>query len=575
MRKTTPTPPPVNRDVFEAFPEQTPESPAEIVYCGKRVEVPRGITVKELMKRHPHADDRDVLAAVVNNRVVSLEATLLRSGTVDVVLYPSRAGAQIYRRHLTMMLYEVFYTLHPGCHIRIGQAISEGYYFEVDGVPVDRRFIAGLKKGLDALVAEKRPFVFRQVPVEHARRLFVNKGAPEKRDILNSWPTGYVGIVSVGRFVDFALGPVAPHTGYFKKFRLFPFKKDLVLQFPDPKRPDIRRNEAPQPKLYRTLKQSRRFGNQLGVAHVGHLNEACIDGSIREIMKVAEGNHEKQVARIADQIVSHPNRRLVLIAGPSSAGKTTFTKRLSIQLMVNGVEPVSISLDNYYVDRKKTPKRTDGKYDFEALEAIDLNLFNEHLRTVLDGRTVMTPKYDFNRGTRRPRKEWTPRTLQDNAVLIIEGIHGLNDALTPVVPAEEKYRVYINALNPLAIDEHNRLHTSDTRLIRRLVRDRHYRGYSASQTIQAWESVRAGERAHIFPFQESADIIFDSSLIYEFSVLKVFAERYLLEVRRTDPAFAEAFRLRKFVSMFVPILPGNVPQTSLLREFIGGSSFSY
>jgi len=263
------------------------------------------------------------------------------------------------------------------------------------------------------------------------------------------------------------------------------------------------------------------------------------------------------------------------VSGPSSAGKTTFTKRLSIQLKVNDIEPVSISLDNYYVDRRRTPKGRDGKYDFEALEAIDLELFNRHLRDILDGRTVMTPRYDFNRGKRRSDKKWIPVTLGPHAVLIIEGIHGLNDALTPAVPANEKYRIYINALNPLAIDEHNRLHTSDTRLLRRLVRDRHYRGYSASDTINRWESVRRGERRHIFPFQESADIIFDSSLIYEFSVLKVFAERYLLEVRRSDPAFAEAFRLRQFLSMFVPILPGDVSQTSLLREFIGGSSFSY
>lgn len=551
------------------------ESPAEIVFRGKRRQVPRGTPVKAIMQQYPEADNDEVLAALVNHRAVSLDAQVVRSGTVDVIKYASKQGAIIYRRHLTTMLYEVFYSLFPECNIHVGQAISEGYYFEVDGIEVTPDVVQQLTRGIDALAAAEKPFVFRRVPVEEARRLFVNKGVPEKRDILSTWPTAFVGIMGVGNFVDFAFGPVAPHTGYFKKFRLFSIEGDLVLQFPDPGTPDVTRNEAPQPKLYACLKASRRFGNQLGVAHVGHLNTACIDGDIRDVINVAEGHHEKQLAEIADAITAATDRRLVLVAGPSSAGKTTFTKRLSVQLKVNGIEPVSISLDNYYVDRRLTPKGKDGKYDFEALEAIDIPLFNRHLRDILDGKTVLTPRYDFNRGKRRADSKRIPVTLGKNAVLIIEGIHGLNDALTPAVPPDEKYRIYINALNPLAIDEHNRLHTSDTRLIRRLVRDRHYRGYSASDTIHSWESVRRGERRHIFPFQESADVIFDSSLIYEFPVLKVFAERYLLEVQRGDPAFAEAFRLRHFLSMFVPILPGDVPQTSLLREFIGGSSFSY
>ncbi len=558
---------------FEIPPKN--ETPAEILYRGKRLRVARGITVQELMDAHPHRDDDEVLAAVVNNRVVSLCSRVVRSGAVEVIKYASKQGALIYRRHLTMMLYEVFYSLYPDAHIHIGQAISEGYYFEVDGMKITPAVVRRLTKGMDDLAAAARPFGFRRVLVEEARRLFVKKGTPEKRDILSTWPTAHVEIMGVGSFADFALGPVAPHTGYFKRYRLYKLDGDLVLQFPDPGTPDVRRNEQPQPKLYQCLKSSRRFGKQLGVAHVGHLNTACIDGGIRDVIKVAEGRHEKLIASIADDIARRSGRRLVLVAGPSSAGKTTFTKRLSIQLKVNDIEPVSISLDNYYVDRKKTPKGKDGKYDFEALEAIDLELFNTHLRRILDGETVMTPRYDFNKGKRRSDKNWLPVSLCKNAALIIEGIHGLNDALTPAVPAGEKFRIYINALNPLAIDEHNRLHTSDTRLLRRLVRDRHYRGYSASDTIHRWESVRRGERLHIFPFQESADVIFDSSLIYEFPVLKVFAERYLLEVSQSDPAFAEAFRLRQFLSMFVPILPGDVPQTSLLREFIGGSNFSY
>jgi uridine kinase len=556
------------------IPMESAEDPAEILFRKKKIKVTRGTIVSDLMARYPHPDDAGVFAAVVNNRVVALSSKVQRSGTVEVVRYESRFGAQIYRRHITMMLYEVFYRLYPGCQISVGQAVSEGYYFEIKGRAVNASFVKTLTKGLSDLAVEKAPFVFHRVTVEEARRLFVNKGAPEKRDLLSTWPSGHVGIVQLKSFVDFAFGPVAPHTGFFADFSLFQVNGDLVLQFPDPHLKDMTRNTAPQPKLFNTLKDSRSFGNQLGVAHVGDLNRTCIDGGIREVIKVAEGRHEKRIGMIADEIAASKNRRLVLIAGPSSAGKTTFTKRLSIQLKVNHIEPVSISLDNYYIDRKKTPKDADGKYDFEALEAIDLSLFNHHLRDILDGKVVMTPRYDFNHG-KRSDKDQIPIQLKDRAVLMIEGIHGLNDALTPLVPAKEKYRIYINALNPLAIDEHNRVHTSDARLIRRIVRDRHYRGYLASDTIHSWDSVRRGERKHIFPFQESADVIFDSSLIYEFSVLKVFAERYLLEVQRSDEAFAEAFRLRMFLAMFVPILPGDIPQTSLLREFIGGSSFHY
>lgn len=551
------------------------EEPAEIAYRGETRSIPRGIAVADLMRMHPHANDEQVFAAIVNNRVVSLTAQLLRSGSVEPVTYGSRHGARIYRRHLTMMLYEVFHRLFPGAHIRVGQAISEGYYFEVEGPRVDRALIDRLRRGMAELAAAERPFVFRRVPVEEARRLFARKGASVKRQILDTWPSSHVAIMSLGAFDDFCLGPVAPHTGHFARFALEQLGEDLILVFPDPRRPDFKRLEGPQPKLYQTHKESREWSRLLGVAHVGDLNAASIDGSIREVIKVAEGLHEKKISDIADDILRDRRRKLVFIAGPSSAGKTTFAKRLSIQLKVAGIQPVALSLDNYYVDRDKTPRDAAGKLDLEALEAIDIELFDDQLNRILAGEALATPVYNFKTGTREPEDHWLPIRLGDDQVLIIEGIHGLNPALTPSVPAEAKYCIYVNALNPLAIDEHNRLHTSDVRLIRRIVRDRHYRGYSAAQTIRNWNSVRRGERKHIFPFQESADVIFDSSLIYEFPVLKEFAERYLLEVGRTDPAFAEAYRLRKFLAMFVTVLPGDVPHTSLIREFIGGSSFSY
>lgn len=552
------------------------EEPAEISFRGRSVLVPRGTTVTELMRLHPAADDDEVLAALVNNRVVSLAARILRSGTVEPVPRRSRHGARIERRHLTMMFYEVLHTRYPGARIRVGQAISEGYYFEVEGLEVTDEVAARLRRGMAELAAERRPFVFRRVPVEEARRLFAREGADVKRRVLDRWPSSHVSVMSVGDgFVDFCLGPVAPHTGLFSDCEILPLGDDLVLQFPTTGQPGVPRITEPQPKLYATHKSSRAFGKLLGISHVGDLNAACVDGDIREVIRVAEGLHEKRISDIADEICADPARKLVFISGPSSAGKTTFAKRLSVQLRVAGVAPRAISLDDYYIDRARTPLDAEGKPDFEALEAIDLDLFNDHLNRILAGEEVQTPVYDFQTGTRAQAERWIPVRLTSRDLLIIEGIHGLNPSLTSSVPDAAKYRIYINALNPLAIDEYNRLHTSDVRLIRRLVRDRHYRGYSAAQTIGSWDSVRRGERTHIFPYQETADDIFDTSLIYEFSVLKVFAERYLLEVPRSDPAFAEAYRLFHFLSMFVAVLPGDVPQTSLMREFIGGSSFSY
>jgi len=551
------------------------EEPAEILYRGETLEVPRGIPVSDLMRLHPHPDDDLVFAAVVNNRVVSLGAPILRSGSVEPVHYGTRHGGRIYRRHLTMMLYEVFYDLYPDASIRVGQAISEGYYFEVSKIPVDDELVERLREGLARLADERRPFQHQRVPVEEARRLFAMEHSPVKRQILDTWPSAHVSLMRLGEFVDFCFGPVAPHTGYFGGFEIIRLGDSFVLQFPDPRRDDFVRNDGPQPKLYAVHRESRRWTDLLGVAHVGDLNAACIRGDVREVIKIAEGLHEKRISSFADAIADGGERRLVFIAGPSAAGKTTFAKRLAIQLRVAGLRPVSLSLDNYYVDRERTPRDRKGGLDFEALEALDLEILDDHLARIVAGERVLTPVYDFQSGRRAPKRKWKPVRLNPDQVLVIEGIHGLNDALTPSIPAGGKYRIYVNALSPLAIDEHNRLHTSDTRLIRRIVRDRHYRGYSAAETIRTWDSVRRGERRHIFPFQESADVIFDSSLIYEFSVLKVFAERYLLEVPRTDPSFAEAYRLRKFVAMFVPVLPGDVPQTSVIREFIGGSSFSY
>jgi uridine kinase len=426
------------------------------------------------------------------------------------------------------------------------------------------------------LVAERRPFVRNTSTIEEVENFFRERGRDDKLALLKTRRSSTVHTLSCGSFVDIAHGPCAPHTGCLPTFGLLAFEDGLLLRFP-------RRGDrghlpklTPRPLLFATYTETRLWQELLEVRNVGQLNALSLDGGIRSIVRVAEGLHEKKISQIADEILGRwPVTRLVTIAGPSSSGKTTFAKRLGIQLRFNGLDPVSLSLDNYYVDRDATPVDEEGHPDFESLDAIDLALFHQQLAELMDGRRIVAPQFDFVRGMRRPREDWLPLELGDNQVLCIEGIHGLNSRLTESVPRHRKYRVYVSALSQLAIDDHNRIFTSDARLIRRIVRDRMFRGFTAERTLELWERVRRGEGRWIFPFQEDADVMFNSALVYEPAVLKNYAERFLLQVPRSSRAYPEAFRLLKFLSLFVPVFPDEVPHTSLLREFIGGSGFHY
>jgi uridine kinase len=330
------------------------------------------------------------------------------------------------------------------------------------------------------------------------------------------------------------------------------------------------------PQLFSVYRETRQWNEILGVETVGHLNELTVRGVASEVIRVAEGLHEKKVAAIADQIGQQKDRiKLVLIAGPSASGKTTFAKRLGLQMMVNGIRPVSLSTDNFYVNREETPLDKHGKYDFEAIEAIDLDLFNDTLVGLLRGERVLSPRFDFTNGQRKPKDKWIPMQLLPGQVLVVEGIHGLNDRLTQAVETERKFKIYVSALTQLCIDDHNRIFTSDTRFLRRIVRDRLFRGYSAATSIENWPSVRRGELRNIFPFQEHADVMFNSALVYEQAILRMFAERFLLEVPQDHPSYVDAYRLLKFVNHFVPMFDERVPQISILREFVGGSGFRY
>ncbi len=423
---------------------------------------------------------------------------------------------------------------------------------------------------------EALPFEVRQISVDEARAVLRAQGYDDKLYLLRThWETS-VRVVSCGGFMDLFHNPVAYDAGVIHSFRLTPYAPGLLLRVPVRGSARVRGRAKVSRKLFDTHAESRRWNRLVGVQNLGQLNALSVGGGIDEIIRVDEGVHEKQITAIADQIAAKAGRvRLVLIAGPSSSGKTTFVKRLEVQLRVNGIQPVALSVDNFFVARTQTPRDEQGRLDFECLEALDLKLFNRVLTDLMKRGEALVPRYDFHTGMPTPRDTWERFKVLPDQVVLVEGIHGLNPRLTPAVPARSKFKIYISALTQIGLDEHNRIFTSDTRLLRRIVRDRRYRGYSAADTLSRWPLVRRGEMRHIFPFQGQADVMFNSALVYEHAVLKGFAERFLLEVDERDATFSEAYRLLGFLQKIVPIFPDDVPHNSLLREFIGGSAFNY
>lgn len=553
------------------------KSHVDVTYSGQIHRIPSGTTVAEVLQLVDGEIEDDILSALVNRRQVMLDFPILGNAEMDVVRYGDRVGESVYKRSVSLMFYEACSELYPEARTVIGQSLGNCYHYQIRGEYPDLAVMArSIEDRMREIFGEKRPFRRVTVTIEEIENYFRDRGYDDKLALLRTRRSSTVHTVSCGDFVDMAHGPYAPHTGCLPTFGIMAFEDGLMLRFP--RRGD--RSRLPKfttrPLLFATYAETRQWQELLEIQNIGQLNELCLNGGVGSLIRVAEGLHEKKISQIADEIASRwPDVRLITIAGPSSSGKTTFAKRLGVQLRVNGLEPVSLSLDNYYVNREDTPLDEDGKPDFEALEAIELDLFLEQLAELMAGREVRTPKFDFVTGSRRPEHDWKSMRLGDNQLLVVEGIHGLNDRLTASVPRDEKYRIYVSALSQLAIDDHNRIFTSDARLIRRLVRDRLYRGFNAERTLELWGRVRRGEARWIFPFQEGADVMFNSALVYEPAVLKVYAERFLLQVPRSSPSYPEAFRLLKFLTLFVPIFPDEVPQTSLLREFIGGSSFSH
>jgi uridine kinase len=553
------------------------DSHVDVTYRDRTHRVPAGTTVAQVLLAAEGAIPDDVLSALVNRRQVMLDFPIHGAAELDVVRYGDRAAESVYKRSVSLLFCEACLELYPEARPVIGQSLGNCYHYRVRGPhPALAKMARAIEGRMRELHLEARPFSRRTVTIEEIENFFRERGHDDKLALLRTRRSSTVHTISCGAFVDVAHGPYVTHAGCLPTFGVSAFGGGLMLRFP--RRGDRSRlpKFTPRPLLYATYTETQHWQELLEIENVGQLNALCLNGGVGSLVRVAEGLHEKKISQIADEIAARwPEVRLITVAGPSSSGKTTFARRLGVQLRVNGLEPVALSLDNYYVDREHTPIDEDGRPDFEALEAIELGLFHGHLAELMAGRAVQTPRFDFVSGQRRPESEWAPMKLGDHQLLVVEGIHGLNDRLTASVPRREKFKVYVSALSQLAIDDHNRILTSDARLIRRLVRDRLFRGFSAERTLELWERVRRGEGRWIFPFQEGADVMFNSALVYEPAVLKTYAERFLLQVSRSSPAYTEAFRLLKFLSLFVPMFPDEVPQTSLLREFIGGSSFGH
>jgi uridine kinase len=545
----------------------------KVVMNGKALTIPTGTSIAELLPRAPHRGPFQPLGAVINNRIDGLYYELKSNADIETLDLSNREGMDIYRRTASIILYAAAASIAPKSRVIVGQSISNGYFFEIHGHIVDNAFISQLEERMRNIIEGEIPLEPEWITVEQAVDIFRKSNQPDVVRMLEQLRRSEIPLITLGEYCGYAHGPYASRTDIVRSFHIYSYEHGIVLDFPD-ENGKLAESMTAQPKLFDTYLETKRWNELVNIKNVADLNEKCIGRGVSDVVKVAEALHEKRIAAIADEIADHEDARLVLIAGPSGSGKTTFSKRLEIHLKIHGLQPVALSMDNYYFDREATPRHEDGSYNFECLEALDVELFNDHVQALMKGKEVEIPYYSFPMGRRNPAKA-TPMKLGKGQVLITEGIHGLNEQLSSAIPSPNKFKIYVSALTQLCLDDHSRIFTTDARLCRRLVRDRLFRGTTAAETLDRWASVRAGENANIFPFQEDADVVFNSALAYEHALLKPYAERYLMEVPRGDPAFVEASRLARFFSFFIPIFAAEVPHTSILREFIGGSAFRY
>lgn len=537
---------------------------------GRVLSGPRGVTVEEFLKTI-NDPSQPTVGAVINYELRELTYPIRMESYVRPVTMATPDGMHIYRRSLTFVLEAAFEDLFPEGTLSIDHSIASGGYFcRVDGrAPLSEDEIRMLEERMWTLVNEDLPLNRREVPLVQAEAYFASKGYHDKVRLLAHRKKDYLALYRLGDHMDYHHGYMVPSTGYLQWFGLSKMEEGFTLRFPRRHRPTELLPPPEYPTLLDTFRQYGDWLELLGIASVGALNDVIQAGKISEIILVSEALHERYIAEIAAQIASQRDQiRIITIAGPSSSGKTTFSKRLAIQLLAQGISPFPLEMDDYFVDREATPVDEDGEYDFEAFEALDHKLLERNIQQLISGERIRLPEYNFLTG-RREEGEWVQ--LQSGQMIILEGIHGMNPELLPEIPDNQVFRIYTSALTQLNLDHHNRISTTDTRLIRRIVRDARERGYSAQQTIRRWESVRRGEKRHIFPFQENANLMFNSALVYELAALKPQAEPLLRQVPFGTPEYIEAKRLLALLEWFLPVFSNLLPDNSILREFLGDS----
>ena len=533
-----------------------------------------GSSLSEVFRQFNLKMDYGPISAKVNNKVEGLDFQLYHSKDIEFQDMYSASGSRSYARTLFFVLCKAVHDLYPISLVIIDIPVSNGYYVDVEmEQPITPEVVARIRQRMQEIIDAGIPVKHHEVLTEEAYRMFRDKGDKAKAKLLSSVGRLYTTYYSIDDYVDYYYGSLLPNTKDLYLFGLEPYYDGMLLRIPSLKKPGELPEITRQDKMFEIFKEHHRWQKIIGVRTVGDLNEVIKNGEETQMINVYEALQEKKIVQIADQIADNKNIKLVLLAGPSSSGKTTTCKRLAVQLMANGIKPLMISLDDYFVDRVKTPKDENGEYDYESIYSLDLDLINKQFNALFKGEEVELPKYNFQQG--KSQKSGRKLKMEPDNVLVVEGIHALNPELTSQIPNALKYRVYASALTTVLLDDHNYIPNTDNRLLRRIIRDYKYRGVGAAETIHRWPSVRKGENKWIFPFQENADVMFNTAMLYELPVLKIQADSLLSQVPENCDEYSEAYRLRKFLRYFRTIPYNNLPPTSLLREFLGGSSFHY
>lgn len=550
---------------------------------GNRIKVTVGSTVKEYGHGVTYGEiaadfqkdyEYDIILAQKEGKLVELAKTLEEDAVIKFLTTATGSGHKTYERGVILLMLRAFYSVAEGEKIQnifVKHSLGDSIYCEAEGITITEPLLKKVQEYMEGLVQKNLPFEKRSVETAEALRLFGKHRMYDKKKLFEYRRVSRVNIYSLDGFEDYYYGYMPASTGVLKYFSLEQYSQGFLIHIPGRKTPDVLQEFHDSPKLFSTLQEASGWGKMVDVDTVGALNDVIAHGGASDLILVQEALQEKKIAEIAERIAKDSGKKFIMIAGPSSSGKTSFSHRLSIQLRTFGLRPHPIALDNYFKDRSETPMDENGNYDFECLEAIDVEQFNQDMMALLRGERVELPSFNFLVGAREYRGDYKQLGMDD--ILVIEGIHGLNDKLSYSLPKESKFKIYISALTQINIDEHNRISTTDGRLIRRMVRDARTRGTNAAQTIARWPSVRRGENRYIFPYQEEADVMFNSALIYELAVLKPYAESILFGISKDAPEYVEAKRLLKFLDYFIGISSEGIPKNSLMREFVGGSVF--